>query len=245
MVHEAAGFGTRNRPEMADSAPICVVFGTVDTVYSVVDNVYVAAAVPLDSRLADVALEILESDGVAALTLREVARRSGVSHGAPLRHFDGLAGLLAEVAARGFELLAESVEHGAAAAPPGAGALERLRSAGRSYVHAAAAHPELFALMFRRDAPDWSDERLLATSEYAFEQLVQLIRAAQDAGYHAKRDTRMLAGIVWSCVHGLATLWSQDALPQVVRGATLEDALDTLLEILTPNEKPTAPGGPA
>jgi hypothetical protein len=44
----------------------------------------------------------------------------------------------------------------------------------------------------------------------------------------------MLAGIIWSCVHGLATLWSQDALSQVVRGATLDEALDTLLAILTP-----------
>jgi AcrR family transcriptional regulator len=196
-----------------------------------------AAVAPLDSRLVDVAFDILEREGVAGLTLREVARRAGVSHGAPLRHFHGLAGLLAEVASRGFELLALSVEEGAGDAPPGAGALERLRAAGRAYVHAAAAHPHLFALMFRRDGLDWEDSRLQQTSSAAFGQLVQLIRAAQDAGYHAERDTLMLAGIVWSCVHGLATLWSQNAL-QVIPGATLEGALDSLLAIITP----TAPG---
>lgn len=202
-----------------------------------------AAAAPLDSRLADVALTLLEEEGASGLTLREVARRAGVSHGAPLRHFRGLAGLLAEVASRGFELLAEAVEQAAGSAPPGAGPLERLRAAGRAYVHTAAAHPHLFALMFRRDAPDWEDPRLLATSSAAFEQLVQLLRTAQDAGYHPSRDTRMLAGIIWSCVHGLATLWSQGALPEVVRGATLEDALDTLLTIITPETPLTAPGG--
>jgi AcrR family transcriptional regulator len=193
-----------------------------------------AAAVPLDTRLADVALDLLEEEGAASLTLREVARRAGVSHGAPLRHFQGLAGLLAEVASRGFELLGDRIEEAAEGAPPGTGALERLRAAGRAYVVTAAAHPHLFALMFRRDAPDWEDARLLETSAAAFEQLVQLIRAAQDAGYQPARDTRMLAGIIWSCVHGLATLWSQDALSQVVRGATLDEALDTLLAILTP-----------
>jgi AcrR family transcriptional regulator len=208
-----------------------------------VDSVYMAAAAPLDSRLADVALTLLEEEGAQGLTLREVARRAGVSHGAPLRHFQGLAGLLSEVASRGFEQLAEAVEQAAGSAPPGAGSLERLRAAARAYVHTAAAHPHLFALMFRRDSADWEDPRLLATSAAAFEQLVQLLRAAQDAGFHPSRDTRMLAGVVWSCVHGLATLWSQDALSEVVRGATLEDALDTLLAIVTPETPLTAPGG--
>jgi AcrR family transcriptional regulator len=198
----------------------------------------VATAVPLDSRLVDVALDLLEEEGTPSLTLREIARRAGVSHGAPLRHFRGLAGLLAEVASRGFELLRDSIDRAASSAPPGAGSLERLRAAARAYVHAAAAHPHLFALMFRRDALDWENARLRETSSAAFEQLVQLVRAAQDAGYQPSRDTRMLAGITWSCVHGLATLWSQDALSNVVPGATLEDALDTLLAIVTPN----APG---
>ena len=53
----------------------------------------------------------------------------------------------------------------------------------------------------------------------------------------------MVAGIVWSCVHGLATLWSQEALSEVGQGATLEDALDTLLAIVIPETPPTTPGG--
>ena len=202
-----------------------------------------SAALSLDVRLADVALDLLEDKGAQSLTLREVARRAGVSHGAPLRHFRGLAGLLAEVASRGFEQLSQSVEQAAVSAPPGAGSLERLRAAGGAYVRTAAAHPHLFALMFRRDAPDWEDARLLETSAAAFEQLVQLIRAAQDAGFHPARDTRMLAGIVWSCLHGLATLWSQDALAAVVPDASLDNALDTLLAIITPEIPSTAPGG--
>jgi AcrR family transcriptional regulator len=93
-----------------------------------------AGAEPLDERLVAVAIELLAVEGVESLTLRRIARGAGVSHGAPLRHFAGLADLHAEVAARGFRSLREAVERSAEGLPAGSGPLARLSAAGRAYV---------------------------------------------------------------------------------------------------------------
>ncbi len=96
----------------------------------------------------------------------------------------------------------------------------------------AVADPGLFSLMFQPDRLDWTHPRLLAESRAAFEQLVHHVRAAQDAGWQAERDTRRLAGCVWAAVHGLAMLWSQGALAGPVSGASLESMVDTTLELV-------------
>jgi AcrR family transcriptional regulator len=75
----------------------------------------------LRDRLVEAALGILSEEGIEALTLRSVARRAGVSHGAPARHFRSLADLRAEVAAVGFRLLSEAVEKSSSLAPVEAG----------------------------------------------------------------------------------------------------------------------------
>ena len=74
--------------------------------------------------------------------------------------------------------------------------------------------------------------RFVREGSGAFEQLERLVRATQDAGWHSGRDTRLLAGCVWAAVHGLATLWAQGAFAGPVAGASLEDALETTLELV-------------
>jgi AcrR family transcriptional regulator len=189
---------------------------------------------PLDLRLLDVAEDLVGTRGLGSLTLRRIARRAGVSHGAPLRHFPSLAALLAEVAARGFRMLSEAIEKAAAGLPPGAGPLARLRAAGRGYVELAVAKPGLFALMFRPEAVDRGNARLAQCSAESFEQVVRLVRAAQDAGWQSEHETRLLAGCVWSAVHGLATLWSDGAFAGATGApdASLEEALEITLELV-------------
>ena len=188
--------------------------------------------VSLDRRLVEVTLALLADEGLGALSLRRIARRAGVSHGAPLRHFHGLADLLSAVAARGFALLSEAIEKSGAQLPPGAGPVARLRAAGRAYVETAIANPDLFALMFRPGDLDLTHPDYQRESSAAFEQVVRHVRAAQDAGWQTGRDTRLLAGCVWSGVHGLATLWAQGAFTGPIPGASLEDALSTTLELV-------------
>jgi len=187
---------------------------------------------PLDQRLVQVAFDLVDAEGLERLTLRRIARRAGVSHGAPLRHFRGLADLLAEVAARGFLLLSEAVEKSGAQLPPGTDPLDRLHAAGRAYVETAVAHPGLFALMFRPEHLDFDNPQLASASTSAFEQVVRHVRAAQDADWEPERDTRRLAGSVWAAVHGLATLWSQGAFTGAVPGTSLDDAIAITLELV-------------
>jgi AcrR family transcriptional regulator len=187
---------------------------------------------PLDGRLVRVALDLLANEGIERVSLRRIARRAGVSHGAPLRHFPSLASLLAEVAARGFRLLSESIEKAGAQLPPGAGVRARLDAAGRAYVNVAVENSALFALMFRRDSLDPDNAAYRRESAAAFEHLARLVRSSQDAGWHPEGDTRVLAGSVWAAVHGLATLWAQGAFAAAVPDASLADALDTTLDLV-------------
>jgi AcrR family transcriptional regulator len=188
--------------------------------------------VPLDERLVDVTLGLLADEGIERLSLRRIARRAGVSHGAPLRHYRGLSHLLAEVAARGFRLLSAAIERSSARVPGGGGSRARLVAAGRAYVEAAVANPGLFALMFRPDALDVSDPCFERESACAFDHVVRRVRAAQDEGWHPSRDTRMLAGCVWASVHGLATLWAQGSLLGPVPNASLDEMISTTLELV-------------
>jgi AcrR family transcriptional regulator len=207
---------------------------TVDIVYSIVDIVYIMTSEP-DSprdRLLQTALDLLVAEGLEGLSLRSIARRAGVSHGAPLRHFASLADLLSEVAAHGFRVLSEAIEKSAAQLAPGVGPLARLRAGSRAYVECAVANRALFALMFRPELLDAENASYARDGSAAFERVVVQVRAAQDAGWHPQRDTRVLAGAVWASLHGLATLWAQGALSGVVPHASLDDALTTALELV-------------
>jgi hypothetical protein len=143
--------------------------------------------------------------------------------------------LLAEVAARGFDSLIEAVEARAAAVPAGSGALARLAACAHAYVRCAVARPHVFALMFRPELLDAAHQRLALRSLASFEQLLGYVRAAQDAGWQPTQDTRQLAGVLWATVHGLASLWAQQALPAVVPGASLDAMLATTIDLMLTN----------
>jgi AcrR family transcriptional regulator len=195
---------------------------------------------PPRERLIRTALDLLAEQGLEGMTLRNIARRAGVSHGAPLRHFASLADLLAEVAAHGFRTLSEAIEKAAAQLRPDVGPLARLRIGSRAYVECAVANAALFALMFRPELLDAGNASYQHDGGAAFERVVVQVRAAQEAGWHPRRDTRVLAATIWASLHGLATLWAHGALSGPVPGASLEDALTTALELLMD----AAPGDP-
>lgn len=186
----------------------------------------------LDERLVQSALALLAEDGIEGLTLRRLARRAGVSHGAPARHFRSLKDLLAEVAARGFALLSEAIEKSGAQVPAEAGPMARLAAAARAYLDCAVENAALFALMFRTDALDPTNASFAREAPAAFDQLVRHVRAAQQQGWHADLDTRLLAGSLWASVHGLATLWSQGAFQGAVPHASIDDAIAITLELV-------------
>jgi AcrR family transcriptional regulator len=165
-------------------------------------------------QLVVAAREHLDEHGLEGLTLREVARQAGVSHGAPLRHFPSLAALCSAVAAEGFEGLYAEVASGMDAV--GDDPHARLRAAGHAYVRFAVANPGAFSLMFRPDRCDPSDARLQAAGQAAFAQILFACSEAQAAGWLPDAHTADLAAVVWSTVHGMASLSVQGSLPRAV-----------------------------
>ncbi|HET6951961.1 MAG TPA: TetR/AcrR family transcriptional regulator [Acidimicrobiales bacterium] len=187
-------------------------------------------------RLLQAAREVVAEDGLEGLTLRAIARRAGVSHGAPLRHFPTLAALLAAVAADGFARLHATVEGHLAAAERDAPARRpldprrRIAIAGRAYVDFALADPGVFSVTFRPERVDVTDPTYQAQGARAFDQLVRLVAAAQADGWQPDEPATDLAAVLWANVHGLATLALHGGLDIVGEGAI--DRLPALSSVL-------------
>jgi AcrR family transcriptional regulator len=190
-----------------------------------VDTVNVAALASIDTRtrLLACAVEVLDAEGVAGLGIREVARRAGVSHNAPSRHFPGgLRDLCTAVAADGFARLAAAL-NGALA--DDATPLARLEANGRAYVTFGLANRGVFELMWRSDLIDFTDPALMQAATDAYASLRDCVANARAAGWCSDADTDLLAATCWSWAQGLTQLWSQGALPGPVGSVTLEEVL--------------------
>ena len=180
----------------------------------------------LRDRLVDVGVELVAREGAQALTLREIARRAGVSHGAPRRYFPTHLELLSAIARRGFAELAEraTAATGDGTAPP----REQLTALARVYLEFAVDSRGMYELMFRHDLLESGHLGLRDTSLPLFGWLVELVgRIRPDA------DARVVAGALWANLHGIAQLWGWGSL-QLATGADdfaplLRSALDAHL----------------
>src|SRR6266550_1834276 len=146
----------------------------------------------LAPRLREAARAILEEEGLAALSLRSVARRAGVSHAAPYRHYASREALLADVASDGLaQLRAELAQ---AAAAPGDRA-ERVVHIGGAYLRFASRHAGLLRLMFGSELPNRADFPGLAEATLLIGEDIGLALGDPAAGLAA-----------WAAMHGLALL---------------------------------------
>ncbi|HEX5229675.1 MAG TPA: TetR/AcrR family transcriptional regulator [Bryobacteraceae bacterium] len=157
----------------------------------------------LKQSLLDAAIALIGETGPQGFTLREVARRAGVSHNAPYRHFRDRDDLLAEVAAQGFHRLTESMT---AAMAKGKTASARLRLAGRGYVAFALDWPRHMLVMFDTPTPAEQRPEHAEAAQRSFQTLLDAIQAAQQEGTLPQGDPQRLAIVAWSGVHGLAKL---------------------------------------
>jgi len=171
----------------------------------------------LKNALLDAARAILEEESLAELSLRAVARRAGVSHAAPYRHFPNHEALLAELAIEGFaELRAEIV---AAAARPNAES-DRVADLGAAYMRFVARRPALTRLMFGPQLPNRD----------AFPALGKAADAVAEEIGNALHDSA-LGLAVWASVHGLAMLILENVIDLGQRRSGL-DVLPSRAEIL-------------
>lgn len=157
----------------------------------------------LARALLEEASTVLEESGTDAISLRDLARRLGVSHAAPGHHFAGRWGLLSALAADGFAMLADVLET-AMEGPPETWRAET----GRAYVRFALAHPQRYRLMFTTGITSGDCEESLAyQSSRAYMALLTAVhRGMPDM---APDDYRLGASELraWSLVHGAVMLW--------------------------------------
>jgi len=161
----------------------------------------------LKRQLIAAAEELILERGVDGFTLREAARRAGVSPAAPAHHFGDAEGLLAEVAYLGFKEFGDALE--AADTRGGEDPQARLYQQGLAYVHFALGNPARFELMFRHSKVDFSKHPALAAAgDRAFKILEDAIRAATKtpAGAPLSPEASGYLMAIWSIVHGFAHL---------------------------------------
>jgi AcrR family transcriptional regulator len=185
----------------------------------------------LRQKLMAVTEEIILEKGVDGFTLREAARRAGVSPAAPAHHFEDARGLLTAVALSGFQEFGEALKKADAAG--GADPDRRLQNQGQAYVRFALEHPARFQLMFRRERLDETNAELTAVAKQAYEVLEGAIRAVTGTppGAELSEDGRGYLLANWSIVHGFAHL----ALGRQLRDPHGQPIpLDTLLRALLP-----------
>ncbi|MEO3825568.1 TetR/AcrR family transcriptional regulator [Actinomadura sp. B10D3] len=147
----------------------------------------------------DAAVEAIAESGPAAWSLRELARRAGVSHAAPAHHFGDKTGLLTAVAAEGYALFADALE----------AAGDELHDIGLAYVRFAVGHRAHFEVMFTPALYRADDPEVGAARERAAQALRKGVRGVAPGG---PQDDRTAGIAAWSIVHGFAHLWLSGAL---------------------------------
>ncbi len=165
--------------------------------------------------------QILENEGLERLKLRELARRTGVSHMAPYRHFPDREALLAALAADGFAQLGRTQREAAI----GGG----LRGMGEAYVRFALDHPERFRLMFGGAVQLSKHAALREVATKTFEGLSGAL-ASRTPGAHGANDASIAA---WALVHGLAHLLMDERIASAAQaGRTREQFVRDVLATL-------------
>lgn len=150
--------------------------------------------------------QIILERGVDGFTLREAARRAGVSPAAPSHHFKDARGLLSEVALLGFQEFGDALL--AADKRGGNDAHKRLYEQGRAYVEFALNNPARFQLMFSNSKCDMKYKNLAEVADRSFMVLESAVRAASNLKPRDEMtaDAYGLLMATWSIVHGFAHL---------------------------------------
>lgn len=161
------------------------------------------------------ALAIIEVEGVESLSLREVARRLGVSHQAPYKHFPDRDHILAEIVRRAFESFAAYLD----SRPLTGDAKTDMHEMGRAYLRYARSHPLQYRLMFNTPLPDPTRHpQMMASARHAFDLLREGVgQLPPDPAHQPDLDSLY----IWSTLHGLASILQSHALHTL----TLSDEL--------------------
>ena len=148
------------------------------------------------------AAQVIIDRGLGAFSIREVARRAGVSHAAPGYHFGDSQGLLTALAIEGFETLHREMH---AAASRVADPVGKLRAIGRAYVRVATQFPAHCEVIFREDVIDAENPDYERVALQAFDVLEAAVQAIADE-HNPGLPVAEAARLCWSAMQGLVEL---------------------------------------
>jgi AcrR family transcriptional regulator len=169
----------------------------------------------LRSALLEAALTIIADTGPQGLTIREVARRAGVSHAAPYRHFEDKDDLILAVVEQGFELMYDTMMQ--AKQDAGGDPLDQFAASGMAYFNFAMEFPAYYRVMFSGDLISSSgQESLQHTSNASFEQMMKDLELCQELGIVKSGDTMLHAISIVSTVHGFVSLANDNRIANLV-----------------------------
>lgn len=181
----------------------------------------------LRSALLDAVGEIVAEKGIDAVSIREAARRAGVSHSAPAHHFGDKAGMIVAYAQRGFGILRDRLH---AAMEQVESPSDKLNAIGFEYLRFSLEERHYFEIMFRSDLHD-HDPTLVDSGREAFEVLSEVSIALAD-GDDSVENAELVALNAWTCVHGMATLWADGMLQEFWDG---DDLLELAADVFIAN----------
>jgi len=177
------------------------------------------------------ARELLEESNIASLSLRAVAKRVGVSHTAPYRHFKDKESLLAGIAGIGFNELTAQMREAVELYPDDPGA--QLQEAGHRYVQLALNNPQCMQLMFGGILPcDDTYPDLRESGDTAFDTVKLIIENGQGQGVFKKGDIELMALTAWSSIHGLSLLLTSGSLGEAISAPVEVQPLTTAVTAL-------------
>jgi AcrR family transcriptional regulator len=180
------------------------------------------------------AREIVEEQGADAFTLREAARRAGVSHGAPAHHFGDKTGLLTELAA---QVLGERVEQAEAAKlAAGPDPLDQLKACGMAHIDFLISHPRLEGLCWRDNMIDRADPIMQEVLQRMSSDLIETMSAATGKTLVPDKEANASTLLAIAVVHGFAQLVNEriilDAVPVHERRERALAMADEVLDLL-------------
>ncbi len=177
--------------------------------------------------LVDAALALIAEGELGTFSLREVARRAGVTSAAPYHHFKDKTALLAAVAEEGFVALCKRLEAALARVPP-ADLRGRFGALARAYLEFARAHPAHYRVMFLPEIKSAEHSSLHAAADRTLEVVANQVRMAAPQASAQEVMTRTV--LIWSIGHGLASLWNDGVLDQILELSSDRALLDATVE---------------
>ena len=182
----------------------------------------------LRTTLLERAEVVVRERGLDALSLRELAREIGVSHGAPRTHFIDRQALLDALAARGFDRLADAMRAAAAGAPDEPAAA--LLATAHAYVDFAVVEVALLDLMFASHLNDSAAAVHLSAARF-FATIRDLVGEWFDAGALAGHDAERVSLLISATMQGIATFTAAGRVDRAQSDALIADAVTNFLRV--------------